>query len=102
MTDNKAGSGRSWSAKSYRPPGRCSAAPGSWKSPRARSRSLRTHLASAQREANTDSLTGIANRKYFDHELRAAAEEAITSQRPLCLLLANIDHFKHFNDTFGH
>jgi diguanylate cyclase len=63
---------------------------------------LRTDLASAQREAHTDSLTGIANRKCFDHELRAAAEEAITSARPLCLLLADIDHFKQFNDTFGH
>ena len=63
---------------------------------------LRTDLASAQREANTDSLTGIANRKYFDHELRAAAEEAIASEQPLCLLLADIDHFKQFNDTFGH
>ena len=64
--------------------------------------SLRTDLASAQREANTDSLTGIANRKYFDHELRTAAEEALKSGQPLCLLLADIDRFKQFNDTFGH
>jgi diguanylate cyclase len=63
---------------------------------------LRTDLASAQREAHTDSLTGIANRKCFDHEVHAAAEEAITNPRPLCLLLADIDHFKQFNDTFGH
>jgi diguanylate cyclase len=63
---------------------------------------LRIDLASAQREASTDSLTGIANRKYFDHELRAAADEAIASGRPLSLLLADIDHFKQFNDTFGH
>jgi diguanylate cyclase len=63
---------------------------------------LRTDLVSAQREAHTDSLTGIANRKCFDHELRAAAEEVITHGRPLCLLLADIDHFKQFNDTFGH
>jgi diguanylate cyclase len=63
---------------------------------------LRTDLASAQREANTDSLTGIANRKYFDHELRAAAEEAVATAQPLCLLLADIDRFKQFNDRFGH
>jgi diguanylate cyclase len=63
---------------------------------------LRTDLASTQREAHTDSLTGIANRKCFDLELRAAAEEAIASARPLSLLLADIDHFKQFNDTFGH
>jgi diguanylate cyclase len=63
---------------------------------------LRADLASTQREAHTDSLTGIANRKCFDLELRAAAEEAIASARPLSLLLADIDHFKQFNDTFGH
>ena len=63
---------------------------------------LRTDLASAQREAHTDSLTGIANRKCFDHELRTAADEAAASARPLSLLLADIDHFKQFNDTFGH
>jgi diguanylate cyclase len=63
---------------------------------------LRADLASAQREASTDSLTGIANRKYFDHELRAAADETLATARPLSLLLADIDHFKQFNDTFGH
>lgn len=63
---------------------------------------LRADLASAQREANTDGLTGIANRKYFDHELRAAADEALASRQPLCLLLADIDHFKQFNDNHGH
>jgi diguanylate cyclase len=63
---------------------------------------LRTDLVSAQREAHTDSLTGIANRKCFDHELSTAADEATASERPLSLLLADIDHFKQFNDTFGH
>lgn len=63
---------------------------------------LRFDLAKAQREANTDSLTGIANRKYFDHELGAAAEQARANVEPLCLLLADIDHFKAFNDTHGH
>jgi diguanylate cyclase len=58
---------------------------------------LSTDLASAQREAHTDSLTGIANRKCFDHEVRAVAEDAVTNPRPLCLLLADIDHFKQFN-----
>jgi diguanylate cyclase len=68
----------------------------------ARVEDLRAELTSAQREASTDSLTGIANRKYFDHALRLAAEEALASARPLCLLLADIDHFKQFNDTYGH
>jgi diguanylate cyclase len=63
---------------------------------------LRAELAKAQHEANTDSLTGIANRKYFDYELGLAAEQARTSGEPLSLLLADIDHFKLFNDRHGH
>jgi diguanylate cyclase len=63
---------------------------------------LRSDLARAQHEANTDSLTGIANRKYFDYELGIAAEESRTKGEPLSLLLADIDHFKLFNDTHGH
>jgi diguanylate cyclase len=64
--------------------------------------SLRSDLAHAQREVNTDGLTGIANRKCFDYRLRAAIDETVLTQRPLSLLLADIDHFKSFNDTFGH
>jgi diguanylate cyclase len=63
---------------------------------------LRSDLAKAQHEANTDSLTGIANRKYFDYELGIAAENARLSGESLSLLLADIDHFKLFNDTHGH
>jgi diguanylate cyclase len=63
---------------------------------------LRVDLAIAQREANTDSLTGIANRKYFDHGLRIGAEDALANNQSLCLLLADIDHFKEFNDAHGH
>jgi diguanylate cyclase len=63
---------------------------------------LRSDLAHAQREVNTDGLTGIANRKCFDYRLRAAIDESVLTQRPLSLLLADIDHFKSFNDAFGH
>jgi diguanylate cyclase len=63
---------------------------------------LRVDLAKAQRDANTDSLTGIANRKYFDYEFAAAAEEARLKNAPLSLLFADIDQFKRFNDTHGH
>jgi len=63
---------------------------------------LRADLAKAQRDANTDSLTGIANRKYFDYEFGAAAEEARLKKQPLSLLFADIDHFKRFNDAHGH
>ncbi len=63
---------------------------------------LRDHLAEVQKEALTDQLTGIANRKCFDARLQAAAEEADEDDSPLCLLLTDIDHFKKFNDTHGH
>lgn len=63
---------------------------------------LRTDLADAQREAQTDGLTGIANRKRFEHELLAAVETAGAAGEPLSLLLADIDHFKRFNDAHGH
>ncbi len=55
-----------------------------------------------QKEALTDALTGIPNRKSFDMRLRVAAREARENEEPLSLLFADIDHFKHFNDTFGH
>ena len=68
----------------------------------ARLSELRTDLASAQREANTDSLTRIANRRCFDRELHLAAEHAQAKQVPMCLLMADIDHFKAVNDRYGH
>jgi diguanylate cyclase len=63
---------------------------------------LRSDLADAQREAHTDGLTGIANRKCFDHEIASAVDAARAGNETLCLLLADIDHFKRFNDTHGH
>lgn len=63
---------------------------------------LRQHLEEVRREAMTDGLTGIANRKYFDTRLREAAKQAMEEGQSLCLLLTDIDRFKKFNDTFGH
>ncbi len=63
---------------------------------------LREHLREVRQEAMTDPLTGIANRKCFDARLRAAASESDETGEPMCLLIADIDHFKAFNDTFGH
>lgn len=64
--------------------------------------SLRQNLEDVQREAMTDALTGIANRKMFDAALRKAAMEAMEEDTPLCLALTDIDFFKKFNDTYGH
>ncbi|HUB95214.1 MAG TPA: GGDEF domain-containing protein [Stellaceae bacterium] len=63
---------------------------------------LRQNLESVQREALTDALTGIPNRKSFELRLREAAREAMEHGEPLSLLIGDIDHFKHFNDTYGH
>lgn len=64
--------------------------------------SLQRDLDDVRRESLLDPLTKIANRKSFDDGLRAAIVEARQTGNPLCLILADIDHFKSFNDTFGH
>jgi len=63
---------------------------------------LRTSLRQARAEALTDALTGIANRKLFDETLRLRKEEADAEKTELSLVLCDIDHFKSFNDTWGH
>ena len=63
---------------------------------------LRTSLRQARAEALTDALTGIANRKLFDETLRLRKEEADSEKTELSLMLCDIDHFKSFNDTWGH
>ena len=63
---------------------------------------LRRDLEAMQRDAQTDGLTGIANRKRFDMVLRSAVHDAQDFGRPLCLIMADIDHFKKFNDLYGH
>jgi len=65
-------------------------------------RQLRDALDSLQREASTDALTQLANRKTFDAVITQAVREADYSGRPLCLLMIDVDHFKTFNDTYGH
>lgn len=63
---------------------------------------LRKALDDSRRDALTDSLTGVANRKCFDQEIYAAAQDSLESGQPLSLILADLDHFKTFNDTYGH
>ena len=65
-------------------------------------RSLKEDVESLRHEAMTDALTGVANRKLFDEEIRIGAAEALDRGQPLTLLMIDIDHFKNFNDTHGH
>lgn len=63
---------------------------------------LQRDLDDVRRESMLDPLTKIANRKSFDEGLDDAILEAAKTSQPLCLLLLDIDHFKTFNDTYGH
>ena len=63
---------------------------------------LHTHLEAVRTESLTDPLTTLANRKHFDASVAVLVNEANQKSEPLSLVLADIDHFKNFNDTFGH
>jgi len=63
---------------------------------------LRSELEDARRDAETDALTGLSNRRAFDQRLAALAREAAASGQPLAMILIDIDHFKSVNDRFGH
>lgn len=63
---------------------------------------LREELEVAQREAMTDGLTGIPNRKFFDMSLRQGVMDSMESGKAMSLLMLDIDFFKKFNDEHGH
>ena len=62
---------------------------------------LQQKLEELRCENLTDPLTCLANRQYFDQALQQTIAAANRTVKPLSLLLADIDHFKNFNDTFG-
>jgi diguanylate cyclase len=64
--------------------------------------SLRASLETVRIESLTDSLTGLANRRMFDETLRLRIDEARAHKTELFLMLCDVDHFKRFNDTWGH
>jgi diguanylate cyclase len=64
--------------------------------------SLRKELEQVREESQTDGLTGILNRKAFDAALENCIHAARNNGHSFCMLLIDIDHFKNFNDTFGH
>jgi diguanylate cyclase len=63
---------------------------------------LQHSLEAIRAESLTDPLTGLGNRKYFDRSIDTAVQNALASGEPLSLLMFDIDHFKSFNDSYGH
>jgi len=63
---------------------------------------IKDSLKQAEQHSNTDALTGLANRRSLDAFLRTAQITAMEAGTPLGILLIDIDHFKKFNDGFGH
>jgi diguanylate cyclase len=63
---------------------------------------LEQFLSEARREAATDPLTGLANRRAFDAALLDLAGRAMNNGQPLSVLIADVDHFKRVNDRWGH
>jgi two-component system cell cycle response regulator len=64
--------------------------------------SLRDNVQASIEMAIVDTLTGLHNRRYFNTNFAALLETAARKGRPLSLMILDIDHFKHVNDTHGH
>lgn len=63
---------------------------------------LRQECQQVRRESMRDPLTGIKNRRAFDLEIKEYCAQGHSNNKPLSLLMVDIDHFKNINDTFGH
>lgn len=63
---------------------------------------IRGRMETVRKESLTDALTGLANRRCFDETAERARETAESSGRPLSFIICDVDHFKKFNDTYGH
>ncbi|MDP2902393.1 MAG: sensor domain-containing diguanylate cyclase [Methylovulum sp.] len=67
-----------------------------------REKMLLSHSEILRRDAVTDSLTGIFNRRFFDEHYKIAFHNAIRQRQCLSILMVDIDYFKNYNDYYGH
>ncbi|MGC4060362.1 MAG: GGDEF domain-containing protein [Aquabacterium sp.] len=71
-----------------------------------RTQTLRKKLAASQAQlddmSRRDALTGVPNRRHFDEYIRDAWDAAHAANGEVALLLMDVDHFKAFNDRYGH
>jgi diguanylate cyclase len=65
-------------------------------------RELQENLEVVRTESLTDPLTTLSNRKFFDNAIERLVKHAADTNEPLSVILTDIDHFKKFNDTYGH
>ena len=63
---------------------------------------LESRVSKLKRLACIDGLTGLANRRYLDRMLRKEIRRACRTRLPLALVICDVDHFKRFNDRYGH
>ncbi|MGZ4956735.1 MAG: diguanylate cyclase [Methylobacter sp.] len=67
-----------------------------------REKMLRSHSEILKKEATTDCLTDICNRRFFDAHYEMAVAEAKRQKHPLSIFMVDIDFFKSYNDYYGH
>ena len=63
---------------------------------------LKRDMERIRQQAVTDGLTGLANRKAFDEQMKRILRDSSRHNEIFSLIMIDIDHFKNFNDTFGH
>lgn len=67
-----------------------------------REKMLRSHSEVLKKDATTDSLTNIYNRRFFDEHYKMSLGQAIRQKHPLTIFMVDIDYFKQYNDYYGH
>lgn len=67
-----------------------------------REKILRSHSEILKKEATTDSLTDICNRRFFDAHYQMAIADAKRQKHPISIFMVDIDFFKSYNDHYGH
>jgi diguanylate cyclase (GGDEF)-like protein len=65
-------------------------------------RQVRRENEALQQRVRVDALTQVGNREAFDEQLATEISRASRSKKPLALIILDVDHFKGFNDTYGH
>ncbi|WP_395006713.1 diguanylate cyclase domain-containing protein [Undibacterium sp.] len=67
-----------------------------------REKMLRSHSEVLKKDATTDGLTGLYNRRFFDEHYKISLGQSIRQKHPLSIFMVDIDYFKQYNDFYGH